>query len=54
MHVGVGLIPELPRQKPAVGLGELDGLFDHAHTAFGRWRDHHVTLNVSAVVTTSG
>ena len=46
--------PNCRVKNQPLGHGELDGLFDHAHTAFGRWRDHHLTLNVSAVVTTSG
>ena len=39
MKVGIGLVLELPRHEPAMGLGELDGLVDHADGALGRGRD---------------
>src|SRR5580698_6554580 len=35
MEIGIGLILELPRHEPAVRLGELDGLVDHADGALG-------------------
>src|SRR5690606_31664681 len=40
MHVGVRLVLELPAQEPAVRLGELDGLLQHAGAFFGGRRQH--------------
>jgi hypothetical protein len=42
MHVGIGLVLELARQEPAVRLGELDRLVDHAHAALAGGREHHL------------
>ena len=40
--VGVGLVLELPRQEPAVRLGEFDRLGDHAHAALRLRRQNHL------------
>ncbi len=40
MEIRVGLVLELPRHPPAMRLGKLDGLVDHADRALGRRRDH--------------
>ena len=42
MHVGIGFVLELARQEPAVRLGELLRLVDHADAALGRRREHHL------------
>jgi hypothetical protein len=65
VHVGIGLVLELAGQEPAVRLGQLDRLLDHARprSAAGvrttlaprkRISLRRSTLNVSAMVTTSG
>ena len=41
MHVSIGLIFELARQKPAMGFGKFDSLLDHAYRVGGR-RDYHL------------
>ena len=35
MNIGIGFVLKLPRHVPAMGLGKLDGLVDHAHSALG-------------------
>ena len=42
MHVRIGLVLELARQEPAVGLGKLDSLFDHADASLGGRGEHHL------------
>ena len=50
MHVCVGLVFKLSRQKPAVGFGEFDGLLDHTRAFlfgrgqhnFGPQKTHHL------------
>ena len=42
MHVRVSLVLELAGQEPAVRLGELGRLVDHAHAALGSGREHHL------------
>ena len=65
MHVGVGLVLELAGEEPAVRLGELLGLVDHAGGAPAagvsttlaprkRISLRRSTLKLSAMVTTSG
>ena len=40
VHVGVGFVLELPAEEPAVRLGELDGLREHAAALLRRRREH--------------
>ena len=65
VHVGIGLVLELPGQEPAVRLGELAALFTMPEAALAagvsttlaprkRISLRRSTLNVSAMVTTSG
>jgi hypothetical protein len=42
MNIGIGFILELPGHEPAMGLGKLDGLVDHADGALGGGRDDHL------------
>src|ERR1700674_1970864 len=35
MNIGIGLILKLPRHEPAMRLGKLDGLVDHADRPLG-------------------
>ena len=35
MNIGIGFILKLPGHEPAMGLGKLDGLVDHAYSALG-------------------
>ena len=35
MKIGIGFILKLPSHEPAMRLGKLDGLGDHAHAALG-------------------
>src|ERR1051325_11201992 len=42
MNVGIGLILELTRKKPAMSLGKLDRLDDRDQAALRRRREHHL------------
>ena len=65
VHVGVRFVLELAAQEPAVRLGQLDGLGQHAAALLGagvsttlaprkRSSLRRSTLKFSAIVTTSG
>src|SRR4051812_40038808 len=41
MHVRIGFVLELAREKPAVRLRKLDSLFDHRHGSTCSRRQHH-------------
>ena len=41
VHVGVGLVVELAAEEPAVLLGQLDRLVEHAAALLARGREHH-------------
>ena len=41
VHLGVGLVVELPAEEPAVLLGQLDRLVEHAAALLAGRREHH-------------
>ena len=42
VNIGIGFIFKLPGHEPAMRLGKLDGLVDHADGALGGGRDNHL------------
>ena len=42
MHIGIGLVLELPRTEPAIGGRQFVHLADHPRRAFRRRREHHL------------